>query len=221
MQRAQQKYTIADRLAALGPAARERWQPYLERAGLHYPPQKILLVGLKQEKRLEVYGSDDDNWKFIRAFPILGASGHIGPKLKEGDLQVPEGFYRVESLNPNSRFHLALRVNYPNEFDQRQAATEDRDNLGGDIMIHGSNVSIGCLAMGDEAAEDLFILAAEKWPQEIKILLCPVDFREHQLSTCPAPAQAWMVPVYRRLSEKISKLPTPEPLAPQPAYAIP
>jgi hypothetical protein len=210
MQHTQRKYTIADRLTDLGPGARERWRPYFERAGLSYPPQKLLLLGLKQEKRLEVYGSGSDGgWKFIRSLPVRRASGHLGPKMKEGDLQVPEGFYRVESLNPNSRFHLALRVNYPNSFDRDQAAAEGRDNLGGDIMIHGGEASVGCLAMGDEAAEDLFILAAERWPQEVEILLCPMDFR--LVTEVPAAKPEWMKPVYRQLAAQIARLPLPSP----------
>src|SRR5690606_4961 len=98
--------------------------------------------------------------RFVRALPVLAASGRVGPKLQYGDYQVPEGFYRIEALNPNSRFHLALRVNYPNAFDRAEAAREGRTHLGGDIMIHGSNASVGCLAMGDVVSEDLFVLAA-------------------------------------------------------------
>lgn len=74
----------------------------------------------------------------IKSYPILAASGSIGPKLRESDMQVPEGVYQIESLNPNSQFHLSLRVNYPNEFDREQARIDGRAQLGGDIMIHGS-----------------------------------------------------------------------------------
>src|SRR5204863_8498878 len=65
-------------------------------------------------------------------------------------LPISEGIYPIESLNPNSRFHLSLRIGYPNAFDRAQAAKEKRTNLGGDIMIHGNSVSIGCLAMGED-----------------------------------------------------------------------
>src|SRR5690606_33287906 len=100
-------------------------------------------------------------WVAVHQYPVLAASGQAGPKLREGDRQVPEGFYAIESLHPNSRFHLALRVNYPNQSDRQRAAEDGRTNLGGDIMIHGSNASVGCLAMGDPAAEDLFVLVAD------------------------------------------------------------
>ena len=89
---------------------------------------------------------------FVLADPILAASGVSGPK-REGDKQVPEGFYRIELLNPNSRYHLSLRVNYPNADDLERARQDGRalSTLGGDIMIHGGSASIGCLALGDPA----------------------------------------------------------------------
>lgn len=150
IQRMMGKATISDRQAQYGPAARSRWQPYFMRKGVAYPPAKLLLVGLKREKQLQVYSAADGQPPiYIRTFPVQGLSGKLGPKLRFGDLQVPEGFYRIESLNPNSAFHLALRVNYPNAFDQEQAQHEGRTDLGSDIMIHGSNASVGCLAMGD------------------------------------------------------------------------
>ena len=99
------------------------------------------------------------------------------PKLEEGDRQVPEGVYRLESLNPNSRFHLSVRLNYPNEFDRRMAKVDGRTKLGGDIMIHGNSVSVGCLAMGDDAAEDLFVLSALANKERVKIVISPTDFR--------------------------------------------
>ncbi|HEV8607397.1 MAG TPA: hypothetical protein VGQ99_18825 [Tepidisphaeraceae bacterium] len=106
------KKTIAQRVAQYGPAARERWRPFFEKAGMSYPTRmSVTLVGLKEEKRLEVYAYDSDRkWVFIRSYPILAASGGPGPKLQRGDRQVPEGLYRIEALNPNSRFHLALRI---------------------------------------------------------------------------------------------------------------
>lgn len=83
----------------------------------------------------------------------------------------PEGVYVIEWLNPNSRYHLSMRVSYPNAWDRQEATRENRTQLGGDIMIHGSNASIGCLAMGDEAAEDLFILAARTGISHVDVIL--------------------------------------------------
>jgi len=206
-QRLRGQATVADRTAQYGPAARARWRPYFLAQAVAYPPPRLLLIGLKQEKRLEVYaGNSDRNLHFIRDYRILGSSGDLGPKLRFGDMQVPEGFYRIESLNPNSAFHLALRVNYPSAADRAQARRDGRRDLGGDIMIHGSNASIGCLAMGDEAAEDLFVLAADTGLDNIQLLLSPVDFR---FSKLPPDTQRppWTSDLYTRLKAAFTDLP--------------
>jgi murein L,D-transpeptidase YafK len=201
--------TIAERLTQYGPAARARLRPYFQEQNLTYPPSQIALIGLKAEKILEVYARNGTNdFKRIRSYPILAASGGAGPKLREGDRQVPEGIYGIESLNPNSRFHLSLRVDYPNASDREQAAREGRTNLGGDIMIHGSAVSVGCLAMGDEAAEDLFVLAADTGLKNITVILAPVDFRDEQ-KTVPTSAQlpAWTAGLYEKLRVQLKQFP--------------
>ncbi|HEY0073403.1 MAG TPA: L,D-transpeptidase family protein [Abditibacteriaceae bacterium] len=199
--------TSEDRLQEYGATARARLLPYFEKAGVTYPPARFLLVGLKEERQLQLYSANTTgDLRYIRSYPILGASGELGPKLREGDLQVPEGVYQIESLNPNSAFHLSLRVNYPNDYDRAQAKREGRDQLGGDIMIHGGSGSVGCLAMGDEVAEELFCLAAEKWPQTIKILLCPRDLREKPAPEITSPT--WTKEIYRNLKNELQKLPS-------------
>jgi hypothetical protein len=204
--------TVSDRLTEYGPAARARWRSFFERAQLSYPPSKVVLVAFKQERQLQVYGRDDDGrFRFIRSFPILGASGKLGPKLKEGDHQVPEGIYPVESLNPNSLFHLALRVGYPGDFDREQASREGRTNLGGDIMIHGSTASIGCLAMGNEAAEDLFVLAAETGLRHLTVVISPVDFRVGQTLPADVPLPPWSSALYSAIKERLAALPVAPP----------
>jgi murein L,D-transpeptidase YafK len=169
-------------------------------------------VALKQEKQFEVYASGHDSaMRFVRAYPIAAASGSAGPKLRNGDRQVPEGIYAIESLNPNSRFHLALRVGYPNTFDREMAARDARGDLGSDIMIHGGSGSIGCLAMGDEAAEDLFVLAADVGIEKVTLILAPGDLRRRSES---APRDstaepAWLGQLYERITTELLNLPTP------------
>jgi murein L,D-transpeptidase YafK len=167
----------------------------------------MILVGLKQEKQLELWVSDGfAEFRLLKTYPILAASGTAGPKLKEGDRQVPEGLYQIESLNPNSRFHLALRVNYPNDLDKEHGRLDGRSRLGGDIMIHGNAVSIGCLAMGDQAAEDLFVLAAETGVKNIAVILTPVDFRVRDLPSGSPPAPSWTAELYAEIRKALAPL---------------
>src|SRR5262245_43678129 len=154
--------TIADRVAQYGPPARARLAPYFAAAGVPYPPERFVLLGFKRERELHLLASAPGrDFTFIRSYRILGASGVLGPKLREGDRQVPEGIYAIEYLNPNSVAHLSLALSYPNGYDRARAEEDGRVDLGGDIMIHGSWTSAGCLAVGDDAAEELFVLAAD------------------------------------------------------------
>lgn len=176
--RAEGPRTVEQRVEELADA-RSRVRELCRKAGFASGfPARVTLLGLKDEKHLEVYGfASDGPARLLVTYPILAASGVLGPKLREGDKQVPEGVYPIESLNPNSRFHVALRVGYPSEFDRRMAQRDGRTQLGGDIMIHGGAASIGCLAMGDPAAEDLFVLAAGVGVEHVKAVLSPVDLR--------------------------------------------
>ena len=202
--------TIEDRMAQYGPAVRERLKPDFAKANVLYPPSSVTLVALKQERILEVYTAGSDGRQhFVRQYPIRGASGTLGPKLREGDAQVPEGIYPITFLNPNSQFHLSLRVGYPNAFDQEQARKEGRTDLGGDIMIHGGAGSAGCLAMGDEAAEDLFVLAADTKPENVSVVICPLDFRRGRTVPASPPQPEWTGPLYLSLRDRLKGLPEP------------
>jgi hypothetical protein len=203
------KGDVTARVAEYGPAARERMRPAFERAGVSYPPARVILVGLKKEKQLQVYAASEGGAiKFTWACPILAASGGPGPKLREGDNQVPEGMYKIESLNPNSLYHLALRVGYPSADDRARAAEDGRTHLGGDIMIHGSAASIGCLAMGDPMAEELFVLAADVGSERIELILSPIDFRAGEsISTEGMPA--WVAGRYAEIRSRLLTLPAP------------
>ena len=122
------------------------------------PTPRIGIRVFKREEVLEVWGSEAEDKPFHRLgrFKIAMMSGTLGPKRKEGDLQVPEGFYWIDRFNPKSRFHLSLGLNYPNESDR---ILGDPHSPGSDIFIHGSNVSVGCMAMTDPVIDVIYPLA--------------------------------------------------------------
>lgn len=182
IQKVQGLKTVNDRVRQYGKIVEQRLTPHFKKAGIAYPPKALTIIALKQERILEVYASDGQkDFRWICSYPIKAASGKLGPKLQQGDNQVPEGLYRIELLNPNSLYHLSMRVSYPNEFDRARAREDRRTNLGGDIMIHGNQLSIGCVAVGDSASEDLFVLSALTGIDNIQVILSPVDFRVRDL----------------------------------------
>lgn len=201
--------TISSRMKEFGTVVEQRLRPNFRRANVAWPPARVVYVGLKEEQRLEVYvAGKGGDLRFLRAYPVKAASGALGPKLKEGDCQVPEGLYGVEYLNPNSLYHLSMKIGYPNAFDRARGKEDGRKRLGGDIMIHGDAVSAGCLAMGDEAAEDLFILAALAGVRNVSVILSPVDFRVRGLP--PEAAKTlpkWTETLYPQIREALGKLP--------------
>jgi hypothetical protein len=158
----------------------------------------------------EVAGSEARGWdglRHVKSWRVLGASGDVGPKLREGDRQVPEGVYAIESLNPMSRFHLALRVAYPNDFDRARGAEDGRTELGSDIMVHGSDVSVGCLAMGDEGAEELFVVAALVGVENVSILISPCDLRVEPDAKPPADTPPWTAALWAEIGASLRLLP--------------
>ncbi len=165
---------IHDVVTRLGTEVQKRFSPWFANANVSYPPpQRLALLGFKAERQLEVWAEKGEKWVWIRTYPILAASGVAGPKLREGDRQVPEGIYRLTFLNPNSRFHLSMQIDYPNVFEQQKATEEGRTNLGGEIFIHGQASSVGCLAMGDEAIEELFVLVATMGLEKVTVIVAP------------------------------------------------
>jgi hypothetical protein len=199
--------SVADRLREFGDTVHGRLAARFREIDVHYPPEKMVIVGLKQERLLEVWVSDGrTGLQHLKTYPILGASGTLGPKLSEGDGQVPEGLYKIDSLNPNSLYHLALQIDYPNGFDKEQGRHDGRANLGSDIMIHGSSLSVGCVAIGDEAAEDLFVLAAEVGVENVELILSPVDFRVRELPTNLPQSPSWTSELYVEIRKALARL---------------
>jgi len=115
----------------------------------------IFLRIFKESRELELWVEQNKKFVLFKTYPIAYFSGSLGPKLREGDEQAPEGFYYVSPsrLNPNSKFHLSFNIGYPNLYDQSHQRT------GSAIMVHGNTVSIGCFAMTDPLIEEIYTIA--------------------------------------------------------------
>lgn len=200
-------WTVADAVAAYGKDATRRLAARFDAADLAYPPSEIALVGLKAERRFELWASHRDVWRHVADYPITAASGVAGPKLREGDRQVPEGIYRIAGLNPNSRYHLSMKLDYPNDFDRRHAARDGRADPGSDIFIHGKAASVGCLAVGDDAIEELFVLTALVGRRNVKVVVAPFDGRRAPLLPPPDGLPPWTPELYRRIDEALRQYP--------------
>jgi hypothetical protein len=191
--------THDDVLRDIGPRHRPGLRESAARLGIQYPPAQLVLVGLKHERTLEVWADDGaGGWKKLRSYSVLAASGGPGPKRREGDLQVPEGMYRLTGFNPMSRYHLSIRVDYPNADDRHAAGIEQRSELGGDIFIHGRAASIGCLAIGDAAIEELYLLVAEVGLARARLVLSPNGAPE-----AATDEPRWIADLYGRLRREL------------------
>jgi L,D-transpeptidase catalytic domain len=194
--------THDDVLQDIGPRHRPGLRDAAALLGVPYPPPRLALVGLKQEKTLEVWADDGaGGWTRLRSYPVLAASGGPGPKRREGDLQVPEGVYRLTGFNPMSRYHLSIRVDYPNTDDRDAARIEGRSELGGDIFIHGRAASIGCLAIGDLAIEELYLLVAEVGLAHACLVLSP-----NAAPVAPEGSPRWIADLYARLQRELEAI---------------
>lgn len=120
----------------------------------------IFVRVFKEESELEVWKQRaDGRFYHFKSYPICNWSGDLGPKIKQGDKQAPEGFYRVsrDQMNPNSQFHLAFNLGFPNAYDRANKRTGDF------LMVHGKCKSAGCYAMTDGLIEEIYALARESF----------------------------------------------------------
>jgi murein L,D-transpeptidase YafK len=141
-------------------------------AGLQYPPERLFLRAFKHEREMELWSAPElGGFRLVATYEIAGYSGGPGPKRREGDGQTPEGFYQIDRFNPKSNFHVSMGLNYPNASDQ---VLSDSQKPGHDIFIHGRASSIGCLAMGDDRIEELFIAAADTIHRPIQVHIFPM-----------------------------------------------
>lgn len=117
-------------------------------------PAFIRIFKESSELELWLQPDPDASFRLFKTWPVANWSGKLGPKLAEGDYQAPEGFYVTDKslLNPRSAFHLSFNIGFPNAFDRAH------DRTGSFIMVHGSDVSIGCFAMTDPVIEEIYLI---------------------------------------------------------------
>jgi murein L,D-transpeptidase YafK len=151
--------------------------------GVNFSSQQIFFRSFKAEEEIELWArsSESSTFKLIKTYNICSSSGSLGPKRKQGDNQTPEGFYYIDRFNPNSSFHLSLGVNYPNASDK---ILGDKTNYGGDIFIHGSCVTIGCIPLTNDKIKEVYITAVEaktKGQKKIQVHIFPCRLNDKNI----------------------------------------
>lgn len=189
-----------------------RTEPELKRffanANVAYPPKEIALLAFKKERHVELWAKNENhNWRFIHKYPLTAFSGRLGPKLRESDGQIPEGIYRLSSYNPFSSMHLSMMINYPNNFDRLQASKDGRRRLGNNIFLHGKSVSVGCLAIGDKAIDQLFLLTRRVGLSRVKLIIAPNDLRKDKPATANFAQPRWLPELYKQIVYALNEFP--------------
>ncbi|HEY7543506.1 MAG TPA: L,D-transpeptidase family protein [Blastocatellia bacterium] len=151
-----------------------------EQRGIPYPPRRVFLRAFKRERIIELWVSRAESGAFelLKQYPFCASSGALGPKRRQGDGQIPEGFYHIDRFNPASNFYLSLGLNYPNQSDRILGAS---GKWGGDIFIHGDCVTIGCIPITDDLIKELYLIAIEArsaGQREIPVHLFPTRMNE-------------------------------------------
>ncbi|HKW63844.1 MAG TPA: L,D-transpeptidase family protein [Candidatus Acidoferrum sp.] len=156
--------------------------------GLPYPPHAILLRAFKKEADLELWATaaESQPYVLVHEYSICTSSGVLGPKRRFGDTQVPEGFYELDWFNPQSNFFLSMHISYPNASDR---VLGYRQNLGGDIFLHGNCASIGCIPITDDGIKEVYwlaVLAHSQGQQHLPIEIFPARLTDDGLRSLSA-----------------------------------
>lgn len=144
----------------------------------------LIFIAYKDNDLFDIYAKtkQETTYRKIHTYQICSRSGQLGPKRKEGDGQVPEGFYHIDRFNPLSNFYLSLGLNYPNLSDKRKSKAK---HLGGDIFIHGSCLTIGCLPMTDDFIKEIYLLAVyakNNGQNKIPVYIFPFQMTDQNFS---------------------------------------
>ena len=149
---------------------------------------RLYIRAFKAEKIIELWAKNkaDEQFRLIREYDVCKTSGKAGPKRMEGDRQIPEGFYHIDRFNPSSNFYLSLGVNYPNRSDK---ILGKKSALGGNIFIHGSCVTIGCLPITNDQIKELYVFCVEardKGQIKIPVTIFPAKLTNKNYQTLSA-----------------------------------
>ncbi|MGQ3892257.1 L,D-transpeptidase family protein [Legionella sp. CNM-4043-24] len=182
---------------------------FFANAQVAYPPKDIALLAFKKERKVELWAKNDNqSWRYIHSYPLTAMSGRLGPKLKERDGQIPEGIYRLTTFNPFSSMHLSMMIDYPNHYDRLQASKDGRKQLGNNIFLHGKDMSVGCLAVGDRAIDQLFLLARRVGLSHVKVIISPNDLRKEKPATSNFAQPRWLPDLYKQINEALNQFPS-------------
>lgn len=141
----------------------------------------VFFRAFKEEKIFEVWIAKADKYELFKSYPICKVPGNLGPKRKEGDMQVPEGVYHITVFNPKSTYFLSLGINYPNASDSIFA---DKEKPGSEIYIHGDCVSVGCIPLTDNYIKEVYLLAWEakqKGQKQIPVHIFPFKMNDEKM----------------------------------------
>jgi murein L,D-transpeptidase YafK len=133
---------------------------YFSEKKISYQTFQLFIRAFKKEQILEVWIKEvrREEFALLHTYDFCTTSGVLGPKRREGDLQIPEGIYHINHFNPQSNFYLSLGLNYPNASDK---ILSHATKPGGSIYIHGNCVTIGCIPITDDKIKELYVLAVE------------------------------------------------------------
>lgn len=163
-------------------------QNYFRSKNLDYTGFQAFIRAFKNEKLLEVWIKEKDanTFSLLHTYEFCTSSGSLGPKRKEGDLQIPEGVYHINNFNPQSKFYLSLGLNYPNASDK---ILSDKQHPGSAIYIHGNCVTIGCIPLTDDKIKELYIIAVEarrNGQEKIPVHIFPARLTDEGISSLKA-----------------------------------
>lgn len=198
--------TVVQALKQFGPDAKKRLLAEFQSAGVAYPPKSVSVLSLKNERLLFIFArGKEGKWKQVAIHPIVACSGELGPKLKEGDMQVPEGFYNTSALDAGT--HLCLWVDYPNREDRVNARAEHRTKLGGNIQIHEGVYSTGCVVLNHDDMADLFVLAHDVGINNVSLIIAPCNLLAKEPGIDLSKQPKWLPTLYKDLRKELASFP--------------